>query len=153
MASAVPNWQPLQGAIAGEVVLPGSPVYEGSCRPFNARFREVRPSAVVSCATPEDASETISFARRHGLQTAARSGGHSFAGHSATTGIVIDVSAMRSVSVSDGVAIVGAGARLGDLYEELQVHDLTIPGGTCPSVGVSASRSAAGSGSSGGGTG
>ena len=30
----------------------------------------------------------------------------------------------------------GAGARLGEVYEALQDQDLTIPGGTCPSVGV-----------------
>ena len=33
-------------------------------------------------------------------------------------------------------ATVGAGARLGQVYEDLQDHGLTIPGGTCPSVGV-----------------
>jgi hypothetical protein len=31
---------------------------------------------------------------------------------------------------------VGAGARLGDVYDALQDQDLTIPGGTCPSVGA-----------------
>jgi FAD/FMN-containing dehydrogenase len=34
------------------------------------------------------------------------------------------------------VATVGAGAPLGDVYEALQAHDLAIPGGTCPPVGV-----------------
>jgi FAD/FMN-containing dehydrogenase len=43
---------------------------------------------------------------------------------------------MRSVSVSGGVATVGAGARLGDVYEALDEHDLTIPAGSCPSVGI-----------------
>ena len=45
---------------------------------------------------------------------------------------------MRSVSVSDGVAtVVGAGARLGDVYDALAEHDLTIPAGCGPSVGIS----------------
>jgi FAD/FMN-containing dehydrogenase len=45
---------------------------------------------------------------------------------------------MRSVSVSDGAAtVVGAGARLGDVYDALAEHDLTIPPGCGPSVGIS----------------
>jgi FAD/FMN-containing dehydrogenase len=43
---------------------------------------------------------------------------------------------MDSASVSGGVATVGAGARLGDVYEALQEHAVTIPAGTCPAVGV-----------------
>jgi FAD/FMN-containing dehydrogenase len=50
--------------------------------------------------------------------------------------VLIDVTPMRSVTVAGGVATVGAGARLGEVYEALQDHDLTIPGGTCPPVGV-----------------
>lgn len=104
--------------------------------PFNARFDAARPQAVVRCATPGDIAETIGFARRHRLEVAPRSGGHGFAGHSLTQGVVIDVTSMDSVSVSGGVASVGAGTRLGDLYQALQAHDRTVPAGTCPSVGI-----------------
>jgi FAD/FMN-containing dehydrogenase len=136
VAGSTPNWGTFQGAIGGEVVLPGAPAYDRLPRPFNARFHEVRPQAIVLCATPQDVSETIRFIGGHGLENAMRSGGHCFAGHSSTRGVVIDVTPMRSVSVSGGMATVGAGARLGDVYEALQEHDLTIPGGTCPPVGV-----------------
>jgi FAD/FMN-containing dehydrogenase len=132
----VPTWEPLASAIDGEVVLPGSPAYEATSRLFNARYAGVRPAAIVSCATPQDAAEAISFARRHDLEIAVRSGGHSFAGHSTSRGIVVDVAPMRSVSVSGGVATVGAGARLGEVYEALQERGCAIPAGTCPTVGV-----------------
>jgi FAD/FMN-containing dehydrogenase len=118
------------------VVLPGSPAYQELPKPFNARFHDVRPQAVVLCATAQDVSETISFAGRHGLACATRSGGHCFAGRSATRGLVVDVTPMRSVSVTGGVATVGAGARLGAVYDSLQEHGLAIPAGTCPPVGV-----------------
>jgi FAD/FMN-containing dehydrogenase len=49
---------------------------------------------------------------------------------------VIDVSPMRSVSVSDGIASVGAGIRLGQLYEALYERGVTVPGGCGPSVGI-----------------
>lgn len=132
----MPSWGALQGVIAGEVALPGSPSYDQSFRPFNARFHQLRPRAIVLCTTPGDVSETILFARRHGLAHATRSGGHCFAAHSSTRGVLIDVTGMHSVSVSGGVATIGAGTRLGEVYEVLQEHDLTIPAGTCPPVGI-----------------
>src|SRR5262245_24236311 len=71
-----------------------------------------------------------------GLPTATRSGGHCFAGRSSSEGIVIDVTPMNTVSVSDGIATIGAGARLGEVYNSLNERDLTIPAGSCPSVGI-----------------
>jgi hypothetical protein len=132
----VTDWDSLASGLEGEVGLPGSPAYEGSPPPFNARYRDVLPEAIVSCATPQDGASAIAFARRHGIDVVARNGGHSFAGQSTGRGIVVDVYPMRSVAVSDGVATVGAGARLGEVYAALQEHDLAIPAGTCPDVGV-----------------
>lgn len=88
------------------------------------------------CETAEDASEAIPFARRYGLRAAPRSGGHCFAGRSSIEGIVVDVSPMRSVSVSGGVATVGAGARMGAVYDALDARGLTIPAGCGPTVGI-----------------
>ena len=136
MKSELPNWKSLQGRIDGEVALPGSSAYQAAPPAFNARVRDVRPAAIVSCASPQDAAEAVLFARRHGLELATRAGGHSFAAHSSTRGLLVDVTPMRPVSVAGGVATVDAGARLGEVYEALEDHDLTIPGGTCPPVGV-----------------
>jgi FAD/FMN-containing dehydrogenase len=131
-----PDWAALRHAIAGTVVLPDSPDYDSVRKPPIARFHDIRPQAVVLCATPADVAETISLAHRTGLRTAVRSGGHCFAGRSSTRGIVIDLTPMRSLSVSDGVATVGAGARLGEVYDALDQHGLTIAGGCGPSVGI-----------------
>jgi FAD/FMN-containing dehydrogenase len=136
MAHSAPDWEALHGAIAGEVVLPGSPEYEAARKPPLAAFRDARPAAVVRCRAPEDVAETIALARRHGLRVAPRSGGHCFAGRSATDGIVIDVGPMGTTAVADGVATVGAGSRLGDLYDALDAHGLTIPAGCGPDVGI-----------------
>ena len=136
MIRSRPAWAALEGAIAGDVVLPGSSDYDLARKPAIPRFHDVRPRAVVRCAAPEDVVETIAFARRSRLATATRSGGHCFAGRSSTPGIVIDVSTMRAVSVAGGVATVGAGARLGDVYDTLDDHGITIPAGCGPSVGI-----------------
>lgn len=126
----------LRRAIDGDVVDPGSPDYELARRPPIARFAGVRPLAVVLCASPSDATEAIAFARRSGIEAAIRSGGHCFAGRSSTEGLVIDVSPLRSVAVSGGVATVGAGARLGEVYDVLDEHGLTIAAGCGPTVGI-----------------
>jgi FAD/FMN-containing dehydrogenase len=131
-----PDWNALQGAIAGEVILPGSQDYESVRKPAIARFHDVRPQAVVRCATPEDVAETISLARRSGLPAVPRSGGHCFAGRSSSEGIVIDVTPMNTVFVSGGVATIGAGARLGDVYDALEQRDLTMAAGCGPEVGI-----------------
>jgi hypothetical protein len=62
MARPIPSWKALQGGILGEVVLPDSPSYEELPKPFNARFHDIRPHAIVRCATLQDVAETISFA-------------------------------------------------------------------------------------------
>jgi FAD/FMN-containing dehydrogenase len=122
--------------LPGEVVLPGAPGYEAARRPAAPLLPDRRPLAVVRCATAGDVAEVIALARRHGLVCAPRSGGHCFGGRSSTEGIVIDVSPMRSVSVSGDAATVGAGARLGAIYGSLAEHALTVPAGCGPTVGI-----------------
>jgi FAD/FMN-containing dehydrogenase len=130
------DWPALQAAIDGDVVLSSSPDYDSARKPAIARFYHVRPEAVARCRTPGDVTETISFAQRTGRATATRSGGHCFAGRSSCEGIVIDVTPMNAVSVSGDIVTIGAGARLGDVYRSLNHHDLTLPAGSCPSVGI-----------------
>ena len=116
--------------------MPGAPGYESARKPAAARFHDTRPRAIVLCKSAGDVAETLAFARRSGVHVAPRSGGHCFAGRSSTAGIVIDVTPMDAVSVSDGVATVGAGTRLADLYDALDEHDLTLPAGCGPTVGI-----------------
>jgi FAD/FMN-containing dehydrogenase len=130
------DWQALQAAIVGSVVLPDAPDYESVRKPAMARFVNVRPAAVVLCRTPADVGATIAFARRVHVPTAIRGGGHSVVGRSSTSGIVIDPTPMSSVSVTGDVAMVGAGVRLGGLDYALAGHGLTIPAGSSPSVGI-----------------
>ena len=129
-------WRDLGAALEGEVVLPGSPRYEEARKPQIPRFHDVRPQAIVLCRTPEDVVEAIAFARRAGIELAVRSGGHDFAGRSSGPGMVLDLTPMHSLEVSDGLAIVGPGFRLGDLYAALANYEVTIPGGCGVTVGI-----------------
>jgi FAD/FMN-containing dehydrogenase len=122
--------------VGGEVLVPGSAEYESARRSQIARFDGVRPRAVVRCRVAEDVAQALASAREEGLHVALRSGGHCFAGRSSTTGVVIDVSGMDEVLVSDGTVTVGAGARLADVYDVLAAHGCTIAAGCGPTVGI-----------------
>ena len=129
-------WRDLTAALEGEVVLPGSPRYDEVRRPQIPRFHDVRPRAVVLCRTPEDVIEAIALARRSDIEVAVRSGGHDFAGRSSGPGMVLDLTPMNSLTVSDGLVTVGPGFRLGDLYAALAEHEVSIPGGCGATVGI-----------------
>jgi FAD/FMN-containing dehydrogenase len=133
---AAPDWDALRATLAGDVLTPGAAEYEAVRRPAIPNFHDVRPAAVVRCHTAADVAATIGFAARSDLPLTPRSGGHCFAGRSSTNGIVLDVAPMDSVALSDGVATVGAGARLGPIYDALAAHEVTIPAGCGPTVGI-----------------
>jgi FAD/FMN-containing dehydrogenase len=130
------DWDVLQAAIDAEVILPHAPGYEAARKPALARFHASRPRAVVLARSADAVAGTIRFAQRNGWRTTPRSGGHCFAGRSSLGDVVIDVSPMGTVSVSDGLATVGAGTRLGPLDDALTAHGRMIPAGCGPSVGI-----------------
>src|SRR5262245_25278262 len=138
MATTETSWRELTAVLEGEVVLAGSPRYDEGRKPPIPRFHDVRPQAVVLCRTPADVVEAIAFAHRSGIAVAVRSGGHDFAGRSSGPGIVLDLAAMHSLEVADGLATVGPGCRLGDLYAALAQHQVTIPAGCGATVGIAA---------------
>lgn len=136
MTSWSPDWDLLQEAIGGEVILADSSSYEVARKPALARYHNSRPQAIVLASSASDVAETIRFGRRFGLRTSPRSGGHCFAGRSSTGDIIIDVASMCSVSFLNDVVTVGAGARLGNIYDALAARGRTIPAGCGPSVGI-----------------
>ena len=131
-----PDWRSLESSISGRVILPESDSYEWAHRSFIARFDDIKPRAVVRCSAPEDVAEVVRFARQYGFETAVRGGGHSYAGYSSTKGILIELAALNSVLLKDGIAKVGAGTRLAQLNRSLLEQNQAIPSGTCPSVGI-----------------
>jgi FAD/FMN-containing dehydrogenase len=119
-----------------QFVRPGDPSYETLRRPQVARFADVRPSAIARCRTAADVAGAIAVARRDDDGLAVRAGGHCFGGRSSTEGVLIDVSPMDGVEIGDGRVTVGAGARLGGIYDALAPHGVTIAGGCGPTVGI-----------------
>lgn len=128
----------LRRGFSGDVLVRGNPGYGAARRVFNSRFDPIRPSAVALCETVADVRKAVRWARRHGIRVAARSGGHSYAGYSTTRGLVVDVGRLNGIRVdlAARTAVVGAGSRLIDVYAALWERGVTIPAGSCPTVGI-----------------
>ena len=107
-------WRQLANSLQGMLLRPGDPTYPKTGLPTNLAFVGIRPQGIVLSAGPPDVQTSVRFAREHGLPAVARSGGHSYAGYSATPGLLIDLSLMDTIKLdpSEGMADIGAGALL-----------------------------------------
>ena len=132
------DWSVLARSLRGTLFRPTSPYYSTASQLFNRRFDHVHPAAIAYCVIPDDVQLCIAFAQRFDLPLAPRAGGHSYAGYSTTTGLVVDVSRMNAVTVDvgTGTATIGAGTRLIDVYATLAQYGLVLPAGTCPTLGI-----------------
>ena len=130
------DWAALGRDLAGSLVRPGEDDYATAKHLFDPRFDGLHPAGIVYCGTPQDVATCLAFVRRHRVPVAARSGGHSYAGWSSTSGLIVDVTRMAGVSVSGGTAVVGAGTHLVDFYNGLAASGRAVPGGSCPTVGI-----------------
>src|SRR5947199_249106 len=93
----------------------------------------VRVSAPNADSPLRARSETARMKRRTFLGAL----GASLAGCATGTGLVVDLRAMSNVTTAAGKAIVGAGAQLIDVYDQLATQGRGIGAGSCPTVGVS----------------
>jgi ADP-ribosyl-[dinitrogen reductase] hydrolase len=116
-----------------EIVALADALYDlNRSRPAIARFAPIRPRRVVECETPEQVAAAVMA----GGELAVRGGGHCFAGRSSTSGTLIDVGPMHHVRLEGERATIGAGARLGAIYDALAEHGRTIVAGCGPTVGI-----------------
>ncbi|MET7484790.1 FAD-binding oxidoreductase [Streptomyces sp. NPDC005538] len=137
-AAAAANWAALARELDGTLVRPGDASWKTAHQLYNTRFDNLKPAAVAYVANPDDIRSVLSYARAHSLRVAIRNGGHSYAGWSSGDGrLILDVSKLNKIRASGSTAVVGAGAKLIDVYRGLAAKGVTIPAGSCPTVGVS----------------
>jgi FAD/FMN-containing dehydrogenase len=131
-----PNWDDLRTKLAGGLLRPGDDEYDAAKRAFNPLFDGNNPVAVATVSTPQDVQACVQ-ATAGRLTLAARSGGHSYAGYSAPEGgLVVDLSALKKVDIQGTQAVIGAGAKLADVYAALGAAGRALPAGSCPTVGI-----------------
>lgn len=122
----------------GTLLLPGSAEFARGRKGFNLRINAPAPEGIVLCKTAQAVQKSVVWARENGVAIRMRSGGHSYEGFSQGPGLLIDTRLMNSISVDSqsGTGHIGAGAKLGQIYEALSRHGMAIPAGTCLTVGV-----------------
>ncbi|MFC7916249.1 FAD-binding oxidoreductase [Streptomyces sp. NPDC057386] len=136
--SAPANWAALARELDGTLVRPGDAEWKTARQLYNTRFDSLKPAAVAYVRHADDIRTALAYARAHRVGVAIRNGGHSYAGWSSGDDrLIVDVSALSTVRASGTSAVVGAGAKLIDVYRALAAKGTTIPAGSCPTVGVS----------------
>ena len=132
------DYTALGNRLSGHLLRPGQSGYTDASRSYNPLFDKRQPAAIALCGKPADVQACVAAAAASGTPIAARSGGHSYAGYSTPDGaLVVDLAGLSGVSVNpDGSMVVGAGARLIDVYAAAGNAGRAIGAGSCPSVGI-----------------
>lgn len=139
--NAVPadQWALLKNLLGRQLVQPSDSAFANAALPNNLVFEHVRPQAIAYCRSAQMVAEVILWCRDNAVPFAIRGGGHSYAGYSTSTGLIIDMAEMGEIALNPdtGVATIGAGAINSAVYEALAEAGRTITHGRCPTVGVS----------------
>lgn len=125
-------------ALRGRLITKDDADYDEARTIWNSMI-DRRPAMIVRCAGAGDAVKAVRFARDNGLLLAIRGGGHNIAGNAICDGgVVIDLSAMRSVWVDPATRRmrVEPGATLADVDAETQAFGLVLPTGINSTTGI-----------------
>jgi len=128
----------LAAQVSGGVLTAADAGYDDARKVWNATV-DRRPALIARCLTESDVEAAVRFAAARRMLLSVRSGGHHIAGNAvAEGGLMIDLSAMKTVTVDPDArtARVGAGALLADVDRATQAHGLAVPLGINSTTGV-----------------
>lgn len=130
-------WEELAYNLEGTLLKPNSPGFKQKATPWALQYANRVPQGIALCVSEADISNCILWAKKHKIPFVARSGGHSYAGYSTTSGLIIDVSSMTDIEPLGGDLIrVSAGARNKNVFKEGKARGIAITHGRCFEVGV-----------------
>lgn len=132
------------------IVTPDDDQYDDLTRGFNQRWVS-RPECINLVHSAGDVQRAVRDAVHAGKKIAVRSGGHAYENFvdNPETQIIIDLSEFKKVAydAKRRAFAVDAGATLGEVYETLfKRWGVTVPAGSCPSVGAGGHIAGAGYG-------
>jgi FAD/FMN-containing dehydrogenase len=128
----------LQARLTGQLLLPQDGAFLAANTPANLRYQDVLPMAIARCANEADVIACVQWCAESGVEPVVRGGGYSYAGLSTTTGLLIDLRALNTVTVdqASGTMTVGGGATIAQILSSLADGPLILPTGSCPAVGI-----------------
>ncbi|GAA5889061.1 hypothetical protein JCM8208_007759 [Rhodotorula glutinis] len=113
--------------------------YKADSAAYNQRIQP-KPVAILYPSSSADISKALKCASSSGVKVSARGGGHSYASYglgSGDGGFTIDLSRFSNITVdSNGLATIGGGSRLGDIYLALNDQGWAVAAGSCNGVGI-----------------
>jgi FAD/FMN-containing dehydrogenase len=128
----------LQQRLRGRLIQPTDADYDAARALYNGMI-DKKPRLIVRCANVADVIAAVNFAREEGLLLAIRGGGHNGPGlGSCDNGLVIDLSAMKSVRVDPNTRTVRVdpGCTSGDVDHATHAFGLAVPFGIVSTTGV-----------------
>ncbi len=131
-------WRELAQRVHGPVLRPWDPSFARTVLPNNLRYASIIPDGVVRCLGARDIAQAILWCREYDVKLVARTGGHSYAGFSTTTGLMIDTTLMDGTAFDPrtGLVRIEGGVLNGGVYLALRENNVAITHGRCPSVGA-----------------
>jgi hypothetical protein len=136
--SATVPYQELAAVLRGDLIGPESPDYDQARAVYNGMI-DKRPAVIARCRDAADVIACVRFGRDHGVELAVRGGGHNAGGLGVwDDALVIDLSPMRSVTVSPGqhTVRVDGGCTWGDVDHATVAFGMATPSGFLASTGV-----------------
>jgi hypothetical protein len=128
----------LKVGMRGELIGPEDDGYETARKVYNGMI-DKHPALIERCVDVADVISAVNFAREYHMLVAVRGGGHNGAGLGVCDdGLVIDLSAMRSVRVdpSTRTVRVEGGCVWGDVDHAAHALGLAVPTGIISTTGV-----------------
>ncbi|HEY1136673.1 MAG TPA: FAD-binding oxidoreductase [Xanthomonadaceae bacterium] len=137
-ASGSLPWAELAASLQGKLLLPDSPDFRQVAAPWALQYASKLPQAIAMCASEADVRNSLLWSQAYDVPLVARSGGHSYAGYSTTSGLMINVSQIHAVEIdpATGVARLGGGARNKNVYAACRPFGRAVTHGRCKEVGV-----------------
>lgn len=145
--SVSPALAAMRAAVSGTTLAPGDAGYDDARRLWDAKF-DPYPAIIVLCADETDVAHALRVARSFRLPFCLRAGGHSFAGFSGGSGLLIDIAGLDALVIDEQAmtATVGAGCSFGKFNPALQQRGLYLPLGDWPDVRVAGFMQGGGAG-------
>ncbi|MCB9292871.1 MAG: FAD-binding oxidoreductase [Lewinellaceae bacterium] len=128
----------LRNNFKGPLILPFDERYDPARALYNGMIDRY-PALIAQCADEEDVATAIRYARKHGILTAIRGGGHNGAGlGSCDGGLVIDLRLLKSIQVDHQKrqVKVQAGCTQGEVDAATHPYGLAVPAGIISSTGI-----------------
>ncbi|KAF0441097.1 FAD-binding domain-containing protein [Gigaspora margarita] len=127
-------------SIEGPVIYPNDTLFQSLIIDQNIRVNYT-PSVLVYAVDNKDVQKAVKCAVELKRDIVPRSGGHSYEKYGLggrDNVIVLDLTFINGITIDSNskTAKIGAGNRLGEVYNQLNQAGFLMPAGLCPSVGI-----------------